>query len=261
MSMFTLAISCLTTSNLPWFMHQHSRFPCNIALYSIRPCFHHRSHPQLVVGFALAPSLHSFWSYFSTHLPTWGIHLSVSYLFAFSHCSQCSQGKNTEVVCHSLIQWTTFCQISAPWPICLGLPHTLWLSFIELEKAVVHVIRLASFLWLWFQSVCPLMPSLSAYHLTWVSLTLDVQYLFTASPEKCSCFSLPWIWGISSRPLLLSLDLGYLLTAAIPDIGRGIAPLGRRSSPWTWDLSSWLFLCVCCSCAMVTVLACTDIGL
>ena len=33
-----------------------------------------------------------------------------------------------------------------------------WLSFIELDKAVVHVIRLASCLWLWFQSVCPLMP-------------------------------------------------------------------------------------------------------
>ena len=25
-----------------------------------------------------------------------------------------SQGKNTEVVCHSLLQWTTFCQISPP---------------------------------------------------------------------------------------------------------------------------------------------------
>ena len=26
----------------------------------------------------------------------------------------CSQGKNTEVVCHSLLQWTTFCQNSPP---------------------------------------------------------------------------------------------------------------------------------------------------
>ena len=32
-------------------------------------------------------------------------------------------------------------------------------SFTELDKAAVHVIRLVSFLWLWFQSVCPLMPS------------------------------------------------------------------------------------------------------
>ena len=33
---------------------------------------------------------------------------------------------------------------------CLGWPHKAWLSFTELDKAVVHVIRLASFLRLWF---------------------------------------------------------------------------------------------------------------
>ena len=38
---------------------------------------------------------------------------------------------------HSLLQWTTFCQTSPPWPIRLGWPHTAWLSFIELDKAVV----------------------------------------------------------------------------------------------------------------------------
>ena len=91
----------------------------------------------------------------------WGVHLSVSYIFAFSYWSWGSQGKDTEVVCHSLLQWTTFCQTSPPWPIRLGWPHTAWLSFSELDKAVVHVIRLTSFLRLWFQSICPLMPSLS----------------------------------------------------------------------------------------------------
>ena len=35
---------------------------------------------------------------------------SVAYHFAFSSCSWGSQGENTEVVCHSLLQWTTFCQ-------------------------------------------------------------------------------------------------------------------------------------------------------
>ena len=121
--------------------------------------------------------------------------------FAFPCCSWGSQGKNIEVVCHSLLQWTTFCQTSPPWPIRLGWPHTAC-SFIELDKAVVHVIRLASCLWLWFQSVCPLMPSLSAYCLTWVSLTLDVGYLFMAAPAKCSLCSLPCTWGSSSLPLL-----------------------------------------------------------
>ena len=37
----------------------------------------------------------------------------MSYLFAFSYYSWCSQGKSTEVSCHSLLQWTTFCQITA----------------------------------------------------------------------------------------------------------------------------------------------------
>ena len=43
-----------------------------------------------------------------------GVPLSVSYHFAFAYCSWGSQGKNTEVVCHSLLQWTTFCQTSPP---------------------------------------------------------------------------------------------------------------------------------------------------
>ena len=136
----------------------------------------------------------------------------MSYLFAFSYCSQGSLDKNTEVVCHSFFQWTTFCQTSPPWPICLGWPHTTWLSFIELDQAVVHVIRLPSFLWLWFQCVCSLMPSRNTYHLTWVSLSWDVGYLFTAASAKrsrCSylrwgvsphsCSSWPWTWSSSSQ--------------------------------------------------------------
>ena len=58
-------------------------------------------------------------------------------------------GKNTEVVCRSLFQWTTFCQNSPLWPIHLGWPYTAH-SFIELDKAVVHVISLVSFLWFSF---------------------------------------------------------------------------------------------------------------
>ena len=58
-----------------------------------------------------------------------------------------------------------------------------WLSFTELDKAVVCVIRLTSFLCLW--SVClPSDASRDTYHLTWISLTLDVAYLFTAAPES-----------------------------------------------------------------------------
>ena len=209
MSTFTLAISCLTTANLPWFIDLTFQVPvqyCSLQHRTFLPspvtsttgcCFCFGSIPS----FFLELFLHCL-QYHNGHLPTWGVHLSVSYLFAFSYCSWGSQGTNTEVFCHSLLQWATFCQTSPPWPVHLGWPHTAWLSFIELDRTVVHVIRLAGFLWLRFQSVCPLMPSLSAYCLPWVSLTLDVGYLFTAAPAKRSHRSWPWTWGISSRPLL-----------------------------------------------------------
>ena len=99
-------------------------------------------------------------------------------------------------------------QTSPPWSSHLGWPHMAWLSFIELDKDVVHVIRLASFLWLWFQCVCPLMPSCNTYRLTWVSLTLDVGYLFTGAPESA---------------------------AAAPYLGQGVSPHSRPSWPWRWS--------------------------
>ena len=68
-----------------------------------------------------------------------------------------------------------------------------------------------NFLWLWFQCVCPLMPSRNTYRLTWVSLTLDVGYLFMAAPAKRSHCSLPWRRGI---------------------------PHHRPFWPWTWNSSS-----------------------
>ena len=83
------------------------------------------------------------------------------------------------------------------WVALHGMAH----SFTELDNTVVHVIKLVIFLWLWFQSVCPLMPSLSAYCLTWVSLTLDVGYLFMVTPAKRSWGSWPWTWGSCSPPL------------------------------------------------------------
>ena len=86
-----------------------------------------------------------------------------------------------------------------------------WISFIELDKAVVLVWLDWLVFWVWFQCVCPLMPSCNTYHLTWVSLTLGTGYLFTAAPAKRSRSSLPWTRGISSPPPLLTFDMGWLL--------------------------------------------------
>ena len=91
-----------------------------------------------------------------------------------------------------------------------------------------------------------------------VSLILDMGYLFTAAAAKRSRCSLPWTRDVSSlpplltlnleqllsaapdlglgvslhgcfskaQPLLLTLDEGYLLTATLPDLQCGMAPLG-----------------------------------
>ena len=50
----------------------------------------------------------------------------------------------------------------------------------------------------WFQCVCPLMPSCNTYHI-WVSLTLGVGL----SLHGCSS---------KAQPLILTLDEGYLLS-------------------------------------------------
>ena len=75
--------------------------------------------PTTVYCFYFGSILSFFLEYFSTdvqyhigHLPTWEVHFSLYSLFAFSYCSWGSQGKNTEVVCDSLLRWTTFCQRS-----------------------------------------------------------------------------------------------------------------------------------------------------
>ena len=66
-----------------------------------------------ISSFFLELFLH--WSPVACWAPTdLGAYLSVSCLFAFSYSSWGSQGKNTEVICHSLLQGTTFCQTSPP---------------------------------------------------------------------------------------------------------------------------------------------------
>ena len=47
--------------------------------------------------------------------------------FAFSYCSWGSQGKNTEVVCYSLLQWTTFGQNSPHDLSILSSPNMAWI--------------------------------------------------------------------------------------------------------------------------------------
>ena len=165
MPMFTLAVSYLTTSSLSWFMALTFQVPmqyCSSHYWTLLPSpvtsttecsFRFVSVSSFFLELFLHWSPVVYW-----HLPTWGVHLSVSYLFAFSHCSWDSQCKNTEVVCHSLLQWTMLCQNSPPWPIRLGWPYTAWLV------VSLSYTRLWSVWSDWllfcdcdFHSVCPLM--------------------------------------------------------------------------------------------------------
>ena len=159
MSIFTLAISCLTTSILPWFMVLTFQVPMQYLLYSSGLYFHHKSHPQLGVVFALALSLHSFWRYFCYPVAYWApTDLGSSSFSVLSFClfmvfmgfsrqEYWSDLLFSSPVDHVLSELTN---MTHPFWVAL---HSMAHSFIELDKAVVHVIRLVSFLWLWC-SVC-----------------------------------------------------------------------------------------------------------
>ena len=73
----------------------------------------------------------------------------MSYLVAFSYClwGEYSQGKKTEVICHSLLQWNhILSELSTRTHPFRVAPHGMAHSFTELDKAVVHVVRLVGVL-------------------------------------------------------------------------------------------------------------------
>ena len=79
-----------------------------------------------------------------------------------------SLDRNTEVVSHSLLQWTTFYQNSPAWPVHLGWPYMARL-IVSLSKT-----RLWSMWPVWlvfcdcgFHSVCPLMKDKRLMEASW----------------------------------------------------------------------------------------------
>ena len=118
MLMFTLAISCLIISNLPWFMDLTFQAPMQYC--SLQTTFTTGQiyswalfllwHRYFILSGAISNCSPLFSSSILDTFQPGGTHLPMSYVFAFLYCSWGSQGKNTEVVWHSLLQWTTFCQ-------------------------------------------------------------------------------------------------------------------------------------------------------
>ena len=132
--MFTLAISCMTTSNLPCFMNltfkvpmqyfslQNQTFLLSPVQSITRHCFCFGSFPSFFLELFLHWSPVAFWA--PTNLGSSSFSVLSFYHFMLLICFQ---GKNTEVVCHSLLQWAMFCQNCPPWPVNLGWPYTVWL--------------------------------------------------------------------------------------------------------------------------------------
>ena len=87
-------------------------------------------HPFILSG-VISPLISS------SILGTCGVSLSVSYHFAFSYCSWGSQGKNTKVVCHSLLQWIRRLTLSGLVIAFLPRSNCLLIKWLQLPSTVI----------------------------------------------------------------------------------------------------------------------------
>ena len=158
MSVFTLAISYLTTSNLPWFMALTFQVPmqyCSLQHWTLIPssvtsttgcCFYSGSTSSLFLELFLHWSPVAYGTPADLGSSSFSI-LSFCLFILFMGFSrqECWSGMPIpSPVDHILSDLSTMTHPS--WMALHGMAY----SFIELDKAVVHVIRLVSFLWLWF---------------------------------------------------------------------------------------------------------------
>ena len=161
MLMFTLAISCLITSNFPWFTDLTFPVPmqyCSLQHWTLLSspvtsttarCFRFGSASSFYLELFLHSSPVAYWA--PTDLGSFSFSILSFCLFilfmGFSRQEYWSDLPFLSPSDHVLseLPW---------WSVWVAL-HGLALSFIELDKAVFHVISLISFLWLWFSFCLP----------------------------------------------------------------------------------------------------------
>ena len=202
------AISCLTTSNLPWFMDltfQVSMQYCFLQLFTALDFASITSHIHNWVLFLLWLCLCIlsgviFPLFSSNILGTTDLESS-----SFSVKSFC-----LFILFMGFSRQEYWSGLPFPSPVDLILSELstmTCLSWVPYMAWLIVSLSWTRLLSMWLDcllfcdcsfSLCPRMPSPRAYHLIGVSLTLDV---------------------------------GYLLMAAVPDLGRGVSPLGP--SPFT----------------------------
>ena len=161
MSTFILAISCLTTSNLPWFMDltfKVSMQYCYLQHQTLLPlpvtsttgyCLYFSSVSSFFLKLFLHWSPVAYWAPNDLESSSFSV-LSFGLFILFMGCSRQEHWTGLPFpspVDHVLSELSSMTHLS--WVALQGMAH----SFIELDKAVVHVIRMVSFLPLWF-SVC-----------------------------------------------------------------------------------------------------------
>ena len=154
MSMFTIAISCLTTSNLLWFIDLIFQVPmqyCSLQHWTLLPlpftstkgcCFCFVSISSFFLKLFLHWSPVAYWA--PTNLQSSSLSVLSFCLFilfmGFSRQEYWSGLPFCSAVDYILSELFTMTHLS--WVNLHGMTH----SFIELDKAVVHVIRLVRFL-------------------------------------------------------------------------------------------------------------------
>ena len=133
----------------------HSRFLCNIAVYSIRPCFYHQSHPQLwlhpfILSGAISPLISS--SILGTYWPE-GFIFQYHMFLPFHTFQGVLKARMLKWFAISFSSGPCFIRLSTMTHLSRVALHAMAHCFIELGKVVLHVI--ISFLWLWFSFCLP----------------------------------------------------------------------------------------------------------
>ena len=157
MSIFTLAISSLMTSNLPWFIYLTFHVPvryCSLLHQTLLSspvtsttgyCFCFDSISSFFLELFLHWSPIAYWAPTDLRSSFFNV-LPFCLFILFMRISR--QDWNglpfPSPVDHILSELSTTTHQS--WMALHGMAH----SFIELDKTVVHLINLVSFLWVWF---------------------------------------------------------------------------------------------------------------
>ena len=205
MSIFTLAISCLTTSSLPWFMDLTFQVPmqyCSLQhrILLLSPitsttgyCFYFGSIPSFFLELFLHWSPVAYWGPTDLGSPSFSIlSFCLFILFmGFSRREYWSGLPFPSPVDHILSDLSTMTHPSWVAP-------QAWLGFIELDKAGVLV-------WLGWLVFCE------------CGFSVSTLWCYLTTPTILLGFLAPWAWGISSGLLQQSI-------ASAHDLGWGVSP-------------------------------------